>query len=271
MDSHMKLQVVAPRRGAAWLRQGLGVFVHRPIAFSALLASALFAFFIMLSLPFIGSVMFFASLPLVSLAFMIATQQTLQGGSPNPGVFVLPLRVTRARTRALLQLGLLYTAGAVLIMLLCHWFDGGKLLALQQLISNENTKPEDIAAAMQDPQLVQGFLARGLLSLLLLSLPFWYAPALVHWGGHTAAKALFFSAVAVWRNKLVFLVYGATWFGSLLAFGLVSSILLTALGLAHWADRIMFPVGLMFFSVMYASLFFTFIDSFEMALEPAEA
>ena len=266
----MRLQVVAPRRGAAWLRQGLGVFVHRPLAFSALLATFLFASFILLSLPYIGPATLFASLPLVSLAFMIATQQALQGGSPNPGVFVLPLRVTKARTRALLQLGLLYTAGSVLIMLLCHWFDGGKLLALQQVISNENPKPEDVAAALQDPQLIQGLLARGLLSLLL-SLPFWYAPALVHWGGHTAAKALFFSTMAVWRNRLAFLVYAATWFGSLFAFGLASSMLLTMLGLAPWAERIMFPAVLMFFTVMYASLFFSFIDSFEMAMEPADA
>ncbi len=109
-----------------------------------------------------------------------------------------------------------------------------------------------------------------LLLWALLGLPFWYAPGLVHWGGHGAFKALFFSCVAVWRNKLAFLVYIGAGVGGLFLLSVVSQVLMALVGLSQVAGLVGLPLILMFFTVMYASLFFTFVDSFEMSADPVE-
>ena len=72
-----------------------------------------------------------------------------------------------------------------------------------------------------------GLLLRfGLLGLL--SVPFWHAPALVHWDAQGAAKSLFFSTIAVWRNKGAFIVYSLAWLGVFMLLRLVANLLLGA-------------------------------------------
>ena len=69
------------------------------------------------------------------------------------------------------------------------------------------------ARELADPRLQLGLLLRiGLAGLL--SVPFWHAPALVYWGAQGWAKSLFFSTVAIWRNKGAFAVYGLGWIGA---------------------------------------------------------
>jgi len=53
-----------------------------------------------------------AALPLVSLAFMLATQRALQGQFAGPGVFLAPFRIDRPRSIALVKLGLAYAIDA---------------------------------------------------------------------------------------------------------------------------------------------------------------
>ena len=45
----------------------------------------------------------------------------------------------------------------------------------------------------------------------LLSIPYWFAPALVHWGGQGVGQSLFSSTLALWRNKGAFTTFMATW------------------------------------------------------------
>jgi hypothetical protein len=95
-----------------------------------------------------------------------------------------------------------------------------------------------------------------------LSVPFWHAPALVHWGGQRVGQALFSSAVAVWRSKGAFFVYAMGWVGVMLVFGIVTALVLGLVGLPQLAGVIGLPAGLMFSAVFYISLLFTFNDSF---------
>ena len=257
----MKLQIVPARNGALWVRRGFSVFFKRPLAFAALFTAFLFFGLLAMLVPTLGPIVLLMALPLVSLGFMLATQRTLQGSFPSPSVFVAPLRVERKRTVALLQMGLLYALATVLIMTLSDLADGGKFDALQEAMAGGKAKGGAIAALLADPQLHLGLVLRfGLASLL--SLPFWHAPALVHWGAQGLGKALFFSSVACWRNKGAFAVYALAWGGAILLFGVVANLLAAAFQSPQMIALSAVPAGLLFSTVFYASLYFTFADCF---------
>ena len=260
----MKLRVVRARQGALWVRNGFRIFFRKPMAFAMLFASFLFGALVLLMLPLAGSVLLLAALPLVTLGFMIATQVALKGGFPLPGVFMQPLRVDASRRLAMLKLGLVYAAATFVIMWLADVVDGGKFEALQDAMANTKTPVEDIRERLLDAQLQAGLAVRlGLAALL--SLPFWHAPALVHWGSQTWGQSLFFSAVACWRNKGAFGVYGLTWAAVIMLFGVLVSTVFGLLGQPQLMAVAAMPAGLMFSTVFYASLFFTFADCFEQA------
>jgi hypothetical protein len=264
----VKLRQVAPRQGALWVRSGFRVFSRKPIAFAMLFASFLFAGLVCMLLPYVGGIVLLMALPLVSLGFMIGTQTALKGNSPTAAVFWQPLRANTARRLALLKLGLVYAACTVVILWLADSVDGGKFEALQELMANVKTPTEEIQKRLLDPQLQAGLAVR--LSLAsLLSLPFWHAPALVHWGAQGWAKAMFFSTVACWRNKGAFAVYGLVWLSVVFLFAALVNTVFIALGAPGMVTVAAMPAGLMFSTVFYASLFFSFVDCFEPTAGPA--
>ena len=266
----MKLQLVPASRGALWVRQGFGVFFARPLAFFGLFGVLLLGMLAAQLLPWVGPLLFWASLPLVTLGFMLATQQVLLGRFPTPQVFVVPLRGDPARSRAMWQLGALYAVAMLIVVGVHAWIDGGRMEALQVAATSGKATPESMVALLSDDRLQLSLLWFAL-AAGLLSLPFWHAPALVYWGGQSVGKALFFSTVACWRNKGAFAVYGLTGLAAVLAFALVSSILFALLGQPNMAALAMMPAVLVFTAVFYASLFFTFADCFEMpAASPEE-
>lgn len=258
----MKLRIVRARQGVLWVRNGFRIFFRRPLAFSMLFASFLFGALLCMLVPLVGSVLLMAALPLATLGFMIATQVALKGGFPLPGVFVQPLRVDPSRRLSMLKLGLVYAAATFAILWLADVVDAGKFDALQVAMANAKTPPDDIRERLLDPQLQAGLAVRlGLASLL--SLPFWYAPALIHWGSQTWGKALFFSTLACWRNKGAFAVYGLTWTAVIVLFGVLANIVFALLDQPRLVAMAAMPAALMFSTVFYASLFFTFADCFE--------
>jgi hypothetical protein len=191
---------------------------------------------------------------------MVATRRVLAGRFPLPHAFIEPLRAGRPRLVALVQLGIVYAVATWAILWLSDLFDGGALDALVDAQASGGS-PDAVAARLADPRLKIGVLLRfGLLGLL--SIPFWHAPALVHWGGLPAAKSLFFSTVAVWRNKGAFAVYSLVWFAVLILFALVANLLFAVFGRPELVPLVAMPASLVFSTVFYASLWFTFADCF---------
>jgi hypothetical protein len=269
----LKLQTVPARHGALWVRQGFRVFFKHPMAFAALFAAFMFAVLVLALLPLIGPFMVLALLPLVSLGFMLATRIATEGGLPTPRVFIEPLRVDRPRRLAMLQLGLIYAVATFTVMWLSDLVDGGAFEALMDTMPAGQTQPEAIAAKLAAPGLALGLLLRfGLAGLL--SVPFWHAPALVHWDGHGCAKALFSSTLACWRNRGAFAVYSLVWLALILMFGMVGSLVFALLGQAQLFALAVVPMSLVFSTVFYVSLYFTFADCFvpgDLAPEPTAA
>jgi hypothetical protein len=147
------------------------------------------------------------------------------------------------------------------VMWLSDIADRGAFEALMEAMPAAQTTPDEVASRFGAPGLLVGLMLRfGLAGLL--SVPFWHAPALVHWDGHGCAKALFSSTLACWRNRGAFAVYGLAWFGLIIVFGMVGSLVFALLGQPQLFALAAVPLSLVFTTVFYVSLYFTFADCF---------
>ncbi len=248
----MRLKLVPARQGVVWVRQGLAVFLRRPLGFALLF----------LIYMLVGPIVMFAVAPLATIGFMIATQRTLAGRYPFANVFLEPLRASRAQRWSQVQLGLAYAAGMAVVFWLGDVVGGAAFDALSTAVSAGHTTPDELQTLLADPALQAGWLvlAGG---AALLAVPFWHAPALVHWGGLRAPKALFFSTVACWRNKWALSVFSAGWALVVVLFTLASTTVFSLLGVPQLALAAVTPGMLMLSAGFYASLYFTYADSFD--------
>lgn len=258
----MKLLTVPAGRGVLWVRSGFRVFFSKPLAFSALFAAFLFGALILLLVPFVGALLMLAALPLVSQGFMLATKSALAGHSPMVNVFLEPLRGRRPQAIVMLKIGLIYATASLFIMWLSDWVDGGTFNALQEAMTSQTADTERVEVLLADPRLSTGMLLRLALAGCL-ALPFWHAPALVHWQNQGPAQALFSSTIACWRNKGAFTVYALTWSVLIVLFGVLVNSVFILLGAPKLVPIAAMAGGLMFSTVFYVSLYFTFSDCFE--------
>jgi hypothetical protein len=261
----LQLKTVAPPQGVHWLREAFRLFGRAPLGFSLMFVAFLAAAVFSSAIPVAGPLLMLAALPLLSLGFMIASESALAGGPVHPGQFLSALRGDNARRRSLLILCAGYGIVSLAVLLLSDWVDGGAFERLQRLMA-DGDKAAEIDALIAEPSFTWGLFIRFGLAAML-AIPFWHAPALVHWGAQGPAQALFSSALAVWRSKGAFLVYGLAWLAIILLFGVAAALLFRLFGAGQMAGLIALPAGLIFSTVFYVSLLFTFKDSFD-ANEP---
>lgn len=260
MTMQLHLQDVPARNGRLWIRHGFKVFQRQPLALAGLFGLYLFASFVAMLIPGVGMVLSIASLPLLSLGFMLATHLVLQQKTPTASVFIAPLKLTPERRRSQLLLCFGYAGALLGISLLANWLDDGAMSeALRQI--GEKADAETLGQTTSDPRLFWGAVTRlGLVGLL--SVPYWHAPALVHWGGQGVAQALFSSTLALWRNKAAFAVNMLLWAALLLAIASAVSLVFGLLGIVGLAPIVLMTTGLLLSTVFYASLYFSFVDCF---------
>nr|WP_297529821.1 BPSS1780 family membrane protein [uncultured Roseateles sp.] len=257
----LHLQTVPPRNGLLWVRHGLKVLRRKPIALIGLFATAMLVSAVLQLVPFLGQLVVMSALPLISLAFMLAAHQVLQSHTPTAAVFLQPLQLTKERRRAQIGLGLLYTGSTILAMLLAHLLDGGALVQAMDQMAAAKGDTKTIEAIAAEGNLLPAIALRaGLLSLL--SVPFWHAPALIHWGGQGVLQALFSSTLGVWRNKGAFTLSALVWMGLSAAVVMVIMLLGLLLGLVNLLPFLLLPTMMALMTGFYCSLYFTFIDCF---------
>ncbi len=261
------LKSVEPAGGKRWIGDALRLFARRPLPFTLMFCAFMFAALLVLMVPVVGGLLQMALVPLLSLGFMVASQSALLNGPVTPMQFIEPLRQDPARRRSLLLLCALYAAAAMAILYLCDAISNQALARLEPLrVQGEAAMPE-IVAVLSEPG-VSNALMVGTLLVVVLSVPFWHAPALVHWGGQSVPQALFSSTLAVWRSKGAFLVYALAGLGLVVLFAVATALLLGLLGAPQLVAAISMPAGLFFSTVFYVSLIFTFNDSFGGASSP---
>lgn len=265
------LKTVEPARGTRWVADAFRLFQRKPLPFALMFMAFLFMAIFVSMVPLLGGVLQMTMLPLLSLGFMVASQSAMLDGPVSPRQFFEPLQGDPARRRSLLILCLVYGASATLILLLCNAVSDNALGRLQALMADRNSNPAEVQAILDEP----GVTWAALLGLGLgigLSVPYWHAPALVHWGGQGVAQALFSSALAVWRAKGALLTYLSCWALIVLGAGLGTAMVFGLLGMGQMASLVSLPLGLFLSTVFYVSLLFTFNDSFggAAAVRPAQ-
>ena len=263
------LKTVNAAHGARWIIDALRLFVRKPVAFTALFAMFLGAALLVSLVPLLGVVVQMMSLPLLSLGFMVAAQSAMLDGPVHPRQFIEPLRGDVQRRRSLLILCALYGVLAVGILLLANAVSDNAWMRLQALLAKGSAAQRQVDALMLEPGVQSGVLTAALLGSLL-SVPFWHAPALVHWGGQSWGQALFSSTLALWRNKGAFIAYLLGWMALVLVFALLTGLMLGLLGMVGAANVLAIPAGLVLSAAFYISLLFCFNDSFGGAKLPAE-
>lgn len=258
----LRLRDVPALQGASWVRRGLITFSRRPLGFASQIVAFFFATMVVsLVLPGVGSVIALMALPLLTLGAMAGTQQALAGGQVHPGQLVEPLRKPGPARKALLQLCALYGLLTLGVLLLTQALMGDAVQQLEAIYNGAGTPSEPATPA--DATLLQA-LAVQALGVSALAVPFWHAPALVAWGGQGLGQALFSSTLAVWRCRGAFVVYALVWFGLTLLLGTAAALLASVLGMPKLAAVAALPMALLVMTAFYASLWFTFVDSFDL-------
>jgi len=255
----MKLKTVRAGQGMIWVRAGLVVFGRQPLGFSALFALFGVALVLLLQIPLAGSVIALALMPWLNLAFLLGTREALAGRTPSPALLLEPWRNRPLRKR-LLQVGAAYAAGTVVVVLLAHLLDGGRFAAAVVAMSEEQGSAE---AALADGGLAWAVLLRMAL-LTVLSLLFWHVPGLVAWGNLPLGKAMFASALACWRSMGAITVFGLGWAALLMLAVALLQVLLALFGLLQVLPQSVLPLAMLASTAFYASLYFGFVDSFEL-------
>lgn len=264
----LSLRTVPAAQGLRWAAQGFQAFAKSPFAFSGMFAAFLVVALLASVVPYLGGMLVLMALPLLSLAYMLATHAVLKGGSVQVGQLFEPLRGPPARRKGILQLCGLYAVLMLLIMLLGDAIDGGAFNKLQVLMAKGESARKQVNDLLADPSLANGIVAR-LVLIGLLSVPFWHAPSLVFWGGQGVAQSLFSSTLALWRNRGAVALYSLAFMAALLASSLVLGTLLTLVGVPQLAGMLAVPAGLVFSAAFYTSLWFVFKDSFGVEAEAA--
>jgi hypothetical protein len=256
------LHRVRPLAGLQWVRQGFALFFRRPLAFTSLFVLFIFGCLLLaLVVPYLGGAIALGAAPLLSLGFMIATRSALHDGPVHPGQLVEALRGDAARRRTLLKLCLTYALCGAVIVLLWRAVDDGRFDRWQELMASGKATREDVDALFADGRLQWGLMVFVTL-VSALSVPFWHAPALVHWGGQGAAQALFSSTLALWRSRAAFVFYLLGWTAVVVLFGVLAAVVFGLLGMQAMVPVAAFPAALMFSTAFYVSLYFVFADTF---------
>jgi hypothetical protein len=297
----MQAQRLPAERGTWWLFEGFKLFRRNPPLITSLtLIYLLLVQSLVTLLPGVGPILLPVVLPTLTLIVANGCRLVDEGGMPNRAGL---LHGIVGNGRAMLRLGILQLAGAVVLMLINFAMDGGdgtdpfaSMDAVGPLSAPDTgegaagavtgmgtgTATADGTAtgatdgpppATPDPERDAAVLA-ALMRLMLLSMPlilaFWFAPFLTGWEAVSPAKSLFFSIIAAWRN---WRAMGMFAFGSLFVAGVVPGIFLIlasqitgmALPVAFVALRVLliFLVA----PVLTASIYISYRDIFRSSVD----
>lgn len=244
------------RHGVLWLLAGFALFRRHPPLATALTFAYLLTVIVVNLIPKVGP--FLLPLLLPTLTVMLANGfRAIERGQALSGE-TLVASVSAQRV-GLTRLGGLHLLGSSLLVL------GGFALG----------GPIDISDGIDPAEAIA--LARDLAVILLLASPmlmaFWFAPLLAAWNGIGAAKSLFFSFVACWRNWRGFALYGLA---LIVAGGVLPGLLLVVAGLMSPALAAIFSIALRMVLIfvlaptMAASVYLSYRDVFQTSAKPDE-
>jgi hypothetical protein len=269
----MQARRLPAERGTFWLLEGFRLFRRNPPLITALtLTYLLVVQALVLVLPGLGPLLLPLLLPALTLIVANGCRLVDEGRAPGKDTL---LKGLTGNGPAMLQLGGLQLAGAVLLVLLNLAINAGAdpLAGLDPSAIAPNMG-EPGAALPADLPAAEAAALGALLRLLLLALPvilaFWFAPFLVGWDRVSPFKAVFFSTIATWRNWRAFGMFAL---GSVVVAGIVPGLILilasqiagVALSVAFVAMRML--LVFLVAPVLTASIYVSYRDIFHPAID----
>ncbi|NWG30363.1 MAG: hypothetical protein HXY29_02550 [Rhodocyclaceae bacterium] len=196
----MQARRLPAARGVFWLFEGFRLFRRNPPLITALTLVYLLAVQLLAMLPLIGPVLLPLLLPAMTLIVangcrVIDLQQT-----PGKATLLFGLAGHGNNFPALLRLGGLQLAGALVVVMLSTLIGGGEDPFATSLMSDSAAPDGEANVDTAAQAALLGKLAQVLLLATPLIIAFWFAPFLVGWDRVAPAKSLFFSTVASLRN-----------------------------------------------------------------------
>lgn len=255
----MKLRSVPARMGLTWMGHGLRACARQPMGFIGLLGMVACAAMVTLGLPVLGPFVVIAVMPVIWMAFMLASRRAIEGQRVTPSVLIEPLRAQEDITKVWMPLGGAYLLSVLLIKMLADLLGPGP-----EVLADAFESAKDLSEALNAPAVQTDLLWRLALTMPV-SLLFWHTPALVFWARVPLLKSLFFSAMACWHNIGAFILYGLSWTAAIAALGLAGELFRMASPEPILSNILMAIGGLWLASAFYASLYFTVVDCFEPA------
>jgi len=247
--------------GWRWVCDGWALFRTQPLAFFS------WAMFISLLLmvasitPPIGPILFVILMPAVTVVTLSAGRHAAEGHKMLLGMWLEPLKPNGV-LKKLLGMGALYLVTCLLLGLIAFMpFAADVTEALKSLTDANNLAP--LLTAVRTPMIIFAVF------YMLMAAIFWYAPVLVAWHQISILRALFFSGIACWRNKWVFLIYGLSWLAVFLAIDSALS-LLVWIGLPNTiAATVQVPINIVGGAALYCSFYPSYASVF-IATEPEQ-
>jgi hypothetical protein len=258
--ARIRLRSVPAVAGLRWIRRGFRTFWRRPLGFFGLYLFVVACLFVAVLSPF-ALLILIVLLPMLSLGFMLATEDVLNDLPLRPSVFWTPLVMSKAARRSLLAIGLIYVATSIAIALLADAIDGGEARRWAEKLMTPRTDGQmpEVPPLSTLGAAVLMFKSFG---VALVSIPLWHAPALVHWGRQGVAQAMFSSVVAIWRTRAAFVMFILGWIGVALGFAMMIFLLAAAFGAAA-VSLAAFSCLVALTATFYVSIWFGFADTFE--------
>jgi hypothetical protein len=236
--------------GFYWVYRGWLLFINKPWAI-LFAVTTLYAINLTLAvIPLIGPILSFILNPALHLGLIGIIAVRIAPTQESKLKQLLAVFYHPKILNKMLRLGCTYSASIIISMLLSMGLAGSDFLDMQQKIVDNTANINDAA--------VQAIMIGGLMyiipTMLLVVLLFWFTNQLVGWHGQSIRKALFFNIMAIWRNRLAFIVYITSCFA--ISVGLV---LLTTLLPADINIRVLtLPAILVFISWFLCSIYATY-------------
>jgi len=227
-------------------RQPLGLFAMTFLSVALTLLPSI--------IPGIGTLLTLVIQPAIYFGLMSAIKAIDEGQAPNPRLLLAAFKTDESNVwQPLLVLGTINAAMVVGVMLLAAMFSTD---TAPIMISPDQPAP--------DPEQLSSLLqSMAIFAVLFLpvQMAMWYSPLFVGWHGTPAGKSLFFSIVAVWRNKWSFALLFAGWVAILFVLILVLNLLILGLGLAPALLSMMIaPLTLLIIAAAYCSFWVNYRD-----------
>ncbi len=242
-------------RGFVWLTEGLQLVGKQPIALFAMVFLTLMGMSLpAIIIPVVGPLISVAILPALYVGLMHAIRAAERGEVPNPGMLISAFKPAAGNVwQPLIMLGAINAVLTNVMIALVYLMGQPDLMSLSEA--------DREAVAMQDPMALLTPLLLFAVLYTPIQMAFWYAPLFVAWHRTPVGKSIFFSIVAVWRNKGAFAALFLGWFGVIVLAAVVLRLLVGALDMSStMASIIISPLSLLGLTAAYCSFWVSYRD-----------